>query len=251
MWTTWHYSHDASNNDEVTNLKGELRKEFTITDLGELKQIVGLEVTRDEETGTMKISQSQYISKILERFGMSKSHPVHMPLDPNIKLIKTPEDEHHDIPEYGAAIGSLMYAAIGTRPDIAFAVQTLSQFTSNPNPTHWTAVKRVFRYLNGSRDLGIIYRTGGAIEPYAYSDADWGSNQNDRKSISGNVFMMAGGPIFWTSKKQPTIALSSMEAEYMATSLITRSAIWLRTLFAKLGIPRLHSMSIIKLQSII
>ena len=110
---------------------------------------------------------------------MSNSHPVQMPLVPNVKLIKTPEDEHHNIPEYGTAIGSLMYAAIGTRPDIAFAIQMLSQFTSNPNPTHWTAVKHVFCYLNGSCDLGIIYWTGGAIKPYAYSDADWGSNPND------------------------------------------------------------------------
>ena len=91
---------------------------------------------------------------------------------------------------------------------------------------HWTAVRHVSCYLNGSCDLGIIYWTGGAIEPYAYSDADWGSNPNDQKSISGNVFIIAEGQISWTLKKQPTIALSSMEAEYMATSLISHLAIW-------------------------
>jgi hypothetical protein len=227
----------ASDDDAASKLKHELKKIFTITDLGEAKQIVGLEVTRNSEEGTIKIAQSQYIKKILDRFGMSNSHPVSMPLDPNIKLTKTPDNEHHDIPEYGAAIGSLMYAAIGTRPDIAFTVQTLSQFMSNPNPSHWTAVKRVFRYLNGTQDLGIIYRSGGDLKPHGYSDADWGSNINDRKSISGNVFLMADGPISWSSKKQPTIALSSMEAEYMAESLATRHAIWLRTLFTELGLP--------------
>ena len=88
---------------------------------------------------------------------MSNSHLVHMPLDPNVKLIKMPEDKHHNIPEYGTTIGLFMYAAIRTRPDIAFTVQTLSQFTCNPNPTHWTAIKHVFHYLNGTHDLGIIY----------------------------------------------------------------------------------------------
>ena len=109
------------------------------------------------DAGTLKIMQTQYIKRILKKFDMAESHPIGTPLDPNVKLIKTPDDEHHDIPEYHSAIGSLMYAAIRTRPDISFAVQTLSQFMSNPGPAHWTAVKHVFRYLNGTRELGIIY----------------------------------------------------------------------------------------------
>jgi hypothetical protein len=208
-----------------------------ITDLGEAKQIVGLELERDLEVATLKIKQSQYIKRVLQKFGMTDSHPVSTPLDPNVKLIKTPENEHHDILDYRSAIRLLMYAAVGTRPDISYAVQTLSQFLSNPGPAHWTAVKRIFRYLNGMRDLGIIYRKGGEVEPLAYSDADWGSNTNDRKSISGYIFQMAGAPISWQSKKQPTVVLSSMEAEYMAESLATCQIIWLRTLTSKLGIP--------------
>src|SRR4029453_18521445 len=149
----------------------DLWKHFTITDLGEAKQVVGLELEWDHTNGTMKIFQSQYIKKILERFGMENSHPVATPLDPNVKLIKTPDDEKYDILDYWSAIGSLMYAAVGTRPDIAFAVQALSQFLNNPGPTHWTAVKHVFRYLNGTRNLGIVYRKGGEVEPLAYTDA--------------------------------------------------------------------------------
>jgi hypothetical protein len=189
------------------------------------------------EAGTLKIKQTLYIKRVLEKFGMADSHPVGTPLDPNVKLVKVPNDEHHDIPEYRSAIGSLMYAVIGTRPDISFAVQTLSQFMSNPGPAHWSAVKRVFRYLNGTRDLGIIYSKGGEVEPLAYSDDDWGANMIDRKSISGYVFQMANGPISWQSKKQPTVALSSMEAEYMAESLAARQVIWLWTLPTELGIP--------------
>jgi hypothetical protein len=186
----------------------------------------------------LKLSQSQYIKKILDKFRMADSHPVKMPLNLNTALTKTPEGIQHNIPEYKAAIGSLMYAAIGTKPEIAYAVQKLSQYTSNPSPEHWTAIKRVFRYLKGAQSSGIIYRTSDeSTEPVGYSDADWGGNSDDRKSNSGHIFMLAGGPISWRSKKQPTVALSSMEAEYMAASLATREALWLRTLFAELGLP--------------
>jgi hypothetical protein len=143
------------------------------------------------EAGTLKIKQTLYIKKVLEKFGMADSHPVSTPLDQNIKLVKTPDDKHHNIPKYQSTIGSLMYAAIGTRPNISFAVQTLSQFMSNPGPAHWSAIKHVFRYLNGTCNLGIIYHKGGEVEPLAYSDADWGANVNDRKSISSYVFQMA------------------------------------------------------------
>ena len=225
----------GSDIDAVNRVKDDLRNHFTITDLGEAKQVVGLELERDHAKGTTKIFQSQYIKKILERFGMENSHPVATPMDPNIKLIKTPDDEHYDILDYRSAIGSLMYAAIGTRPDIAFAVQCLSQFLNNPGPAHWTAVKRVFRYLNGTRNLGIVYRKGGEVEPLGYTDADWGLNPNDRRSISGNVFLLALAAITWQSRKQPTIALSTLEAEYMAESLTARQVIWLRMVLAELG----------------
>lgn len=126
---------------------------------------------------------------------MEKSHPVSTPLDPNIKLIKLDKEEEYDMPDYQAAVGSLMYTAIGTRPDISFAVQTLSQFNSNPGPIHWMAVKRVFQYLNRIRSLGITYSNTGPILPYRFSDADWGSNVNDRWSISGNIFFIANRPV--------------------------------------------------------
>jgi hypothetical protein len=169
---------------------------------------------------------------------MADSHPVKMPPDPNVALMKTPEGIQHNIPEYRAAIGSLMYAAIGTKPEIAYAVQKLSQYTSNPSPEHWTAIKQVFHYLKGAQSSGIIYGTSDEpTEPVGYSDADWGSNSDDQKLISGHIFMLAGGPISWQSKKQPMVALLSMEAEYMAASLATHKALWLRTLFTELGLP--------------
>src|SRR5271168_5016997 len=131
----------GSDIDAIKKAKAELGKHFTIT---EAKQIVGLELQRNLEEGTLKLSQTQYIQRTLEKFGMADSHPVNTPLDPNVKLIKLPDTENYDIPDYRSTISSLMYAAIETRPDILFAVQHLSQFMSNPGPAHWTAVKHVF-----------------------------------------------------------------------------------------------------------
>ena len=135
----------GSDIDAIKKAKAKLGQHFTITNLGEERQIVGLELQRNLEEGTLKLSQTQYIQRTLEKIGMADSHPVNTPMDLNVKLIKLPDTENYDIPNYRSAIGSLMYAAIGTRPDISFAVQHLSQFMSNPGPAHWTAVKRVTR----------------------------------------------------------------------------------------------------------
>ncbi|KAJ8463851.1 hypothetical protein ONZ45_g17438 [Pleurotus djamor] len=225
----------ASTDEAMKEIKEELGTKFEISDMGELKQIVSLEVTRDWDEGTITLSQSQYIKRVLERYGMEDSRPVKMPMDPRVKLTKTPPGITHEIPQYAAAIGSLMYAAIGTRPDISYAVQCLSQFTSNPSPEHWTAVKRVLRYLNGTRDQSITYTRDTPIELSGYANADWGSNPDDRKSITGYVFRLGDEPITWSARKQPTIALSSMEAETMALSSAAREAIWLRNLLTELG----------------
>ena len=139
---------------------------------------------------------------------------------------------------YQLAISSLMYLAMGTRPDISFVVTHLSQFSSNPSQAHWTAVKRVFRYIKGTADLRLML--GGITadnQLVGYSDADWAGNLSDRRSISGFLFLY-GGPISWSAKKQPTVSLSSMEAEYMALTHATCEAIWLRKVLAELGAPQ-------------
>jgi hypothetical protein len=116
-------------------------------------------------------------------------------------------------------VGSLIYAAIATRPDIAYAVAALAKFNSSPTEAHLTAVKRVFRYLKGTAQLRLQYQE---------TDSD------DRRSISGNVFVMSGGAISWTSKKQPTVALSTSESEYIALCFATQEAVWLRQLMKDL-----------------
>jgi hypothetical protein len=121
--------------------------------------------------------------------------------------------EMHDVP-YQRRIGSLMYMATSTRPDIAFAVATLSQFMRNPGQVHWEAAKQAMRYLKGTKDYGMtLGSTDGGLE--AYIDADWAS-QPHHHSMSGYVIMLNGGPIAWSLQKQPIIALSTAEAEYIA-----------------------------------
>jgi len=124
-----------------------------------------------------------------------------------------------------------MYTMIGTRPDIAFAVSIVSQHSSNPGPSHWTAVRRIFRYLAGTRTLGINYGRGCSG---GYTDADWGAGE-DRKSVGGYVFMINGAAVSWASKKQPSVALSSTEAEYMALTQGVKEALWLGELLKDLG----------------
>ena len=132
-----------------------------------------------------------------------------------------------------------MYLAIGMRPDIAYSVQRLAQFTQNPKPAHWTAVKRIFRYLKGTRTLGITYGGSNELNNHElniYCDADWASDA-DRKSISGYVLTLAGGAVAWSSKKQSTIALSTAEAEYVAATHCAKQVIWHRSLLNEAGMP--------------
>lgn len=129
---------------------------------------------------------------------------------------------------YQEAVGSLMYAAIATRPDIAFAVQVLSKFSKNPGEEHWEAVKRVFRYLKGMRELWLTFGgRGDVLEGFA--DAD-GNMAEDRHATSGFAFIINGGAISWSAKRQEIVTLSTTESEYVAATHAAKEALWLRSL---------------------
>src|SRR5438552_9913207 len=114
-----------------------------------------------------------------------------------------------------------MYAMMETRPDITFVVSTLSIYASNPSNEHWAALKRVFRYLNGTQNLGIVYSKGSLL---GYTDSDWAGNITTRKSTSGYVFLLGSSAVSWSSKRQPIVVLSSYEAKYMASIQATKEA---------------------------
>jgi hypothetical protein len=133
---------------------------------------------------------------------------------------------------YREAIGSLMYAMLATRPDLAFAVSTLSRFMETPHTTHWKAAQRVFQYLKGTHDLELVLG-GDNSELIVYSDADWAS-QLHRHSISGFASFVGDGAVSWSSKKQPIVTLSSTESEYVALTHAAQEVIWLRKLLSEL-----------------
>ena len=241
----------ASSRESINWVKAALEKHFDMTDLGELKMFIGVEITRNRAQRTLKAGQGPYIERILMDHGMEWCATVATPSDPAVHLVKekkdfvdTPENEA-DRQRYQSAVGSLMYAMLGTRPDIAYAVGIVSQHCTNPNGHHWTAVKRIFRYLAGTRGLGILY--GGGAKSEGFCDSDWGGSA-DRRSTSGYIFVLNGGAISWASRKQPTVALSSTEAEYIALTQAVKEVLWLRTLFSEIGAPQ-HAREIAQISS--
>jgi hypothetical protein len=142
---------------------------------------------------------------------------------------------------YRAIIGVLLYIALATRPDLACAVSALGRFCSNPGRAHWVAAKRVLRYLAGTAAKGLTFCCDACPDPLqllGFVDANWGGDVDTRRSISGFVFYVAGGPVSWCSRIQRTVALSSAEAEYLAISDACKDCVWLRSLLAELGFPQ-------------
>lgn len=222
----------GDNMASVTWIKTELGKRFEMKDLGEAKVCLGLEITRDRKNRTLKLTQTGYAEQVVEKFGMSGCKPVPTPLVPrhkNVDKNDPTQDSAGNVP-YRSAIGCIMWLSIATRPDLGYAFGYLSQFSADPLVEHWAAVKRVLRYIAGTMDLGIVYGKNSSNKAVGFSDSDWGGCQVSRKSTSGYVFFIAGGPVSWRSKKQTITALSSCEAEYIASSDAAKEAIWLKRL---------------------
>lgn len=224
----------CSNDDEtISKVLDGLKTEFKIV-VEDLSCFVGLQIERNRVAGTLKIHQSGYIKRILEKFKMTNARAIITPADVALKLEKPSPEEIVDVP-YKNAVGSLMYAMCGTRPDIAYAVGKVAQFMSCPGKHQWLAVKNIYRYLKGTINRGIVYRRGTNFEVTAYTDSDWAGDQVKRCSTGGYIFTLAGGVVAWMSKLQKVQALSTCEAEYVAACETTKQAIWMRQLVASLG----------------
>ena len=221
--------------EENNQTEKELQTHFEIKSLGQLTILLGIKLCQGDHI--ISLLQTHFIDTLLEKFGLQDANSVSTPLDPHVKLDDITENGNLDLEGennlishgYATLIGSLMYLAHGTWSDIAFATHKLVQFTSNPKPKHWAAIKRIFRYLKGTRNHALTF---GGNEDHLlndnlniYCDADWATDL-DRKSISGYVITMAGGAIAWSSKKQSTVALSTAEAEYIAMMHITKQVLW-------------------------
>jgi hypothetical protein len=219
----------------------KMNEKYKLTDTGPASWLLGIKISRDLPNKTLSLSQHAYIDAILTKYNFTDLKPLATPIDPTVPLSKNQspsklEDvaKMKNVP-YREAIGSLMYAAMGTRPDIAFATSTVAQFCDNPGWVHWEAVKRIFRYLLGTKKLELTYG-GDQRGLVGYVDAD-GASQEHRRAISGYVFMVDGGAVSWSSKKQELVTLSTTEAEYVAQTHAAKEAVWLRRLLTELFRP--------------
>jgi hypothetical protein len=221
----------ASNCHEwMDHVKSSLSYMFEMKDLGPIHYCLGVEFHQDPETKRIRISQPMYAETVLRRFGMGDCKPILTPTDPNSKLTKPDQDiegasSSVNFP-YQSLVGSLMYLATCTRPDLAYCVSMLSQFNTCYQKPHVEAAKRALRYLQKTKLLGLSYG-GGSNVLIGYVDADWAGNSVDRRSYTGYAFCLGGAAISWEARKQRTVALSSTEAEYMALSDGAKEAIYL------------------------
>jgi hypothetical protein len=244
-------SFHQDDREEWNDSKHQLVKEFNTKDMGESKWMLGMRITRDRKLRTITLDQEVYVSKALEKYGYSECTTRPTPEVVGAAHQDPTEDQRKpaDRQRYMENTGTLMYAAISTRLDIAHAVFYLASHMLAPTQQHMAAADRVMRYLAGTRGLGLTFgtRNGGAlgdsrgqtrtqVDVCAYADADWANSRGDRRSITGWVSKINGDPISWTSKKQRTVALSTCEAELYSEAAAIQEVLWLRGILKELGL---------------
>ncbi|KAJ9563184.1 hypothetical protein OSB04_008344 [Centaurea solstitialis] len=233
----------GNNVPTLQSVKEWLSKCFQMKDLGEAAYILGIKIYRNRSKRLIGLSQSTYIDKVLKRFRMDESKKGFIPMQHGIVLSKTQcpvssedQDRMKSVP-YASAIGSIMYAMLCTRPDVAYSVSVTSRYQQNPGEPHWVAVKNILKYLRRTKEMFLVF--GGSedeISVTGYSDASFQTDRDDFRSQSGYVFTLNGGAISWKSSKQDTIADSTTEAEYIAACDAAKEAVWLRNFLSDLRV---------------
>jgi len=230
----------GKNRAEIETLKEYLNTQFKMKDEGPCVWFCGIRVVRDRPNRKIHLVQDAYIDKVLRQFGMENCKPKANPMDPgslDSMVNNTEKATEDDIKQYQSVIGSLMYAMIQTRPDLAFTVSVLSRFAANPSRAHIRAAYKTLQYLKGTKYLGITF-TGtkhGRLDVKIYSDSDFAGCKETRRSTGGYLVMMAGAPVSWKSKRQKCVTHSTMEAEYYALSEAAREAAFIRMLLKSLS----------------
>ena len=233
----------CSDEAQMRWVKNHLSSTYEMSDLGQLAWCLGMRVTQDLASRTITLDQQEYLQTVLKAYRMDDCNPSRTPAQAGVTLGKAQcpsTDEQRAsmrrVP-YRSAVGSLLYAAMCTRPDITSAVARVSRFLENPGQAHWTAVKMILRYVKGTVDRKLVYR-GSAdanVTLVGYCDSDWAGDVDGRRSTSGYVFFLAKGPVAWGSHLQSIVSLSSTEAEYVAACSATKLACWLRSCLWELG----------------
>ena len=225
--------------ERIDLIKDGLKDQFKMTDLGAASHYLGMEIRRNRAGFTINLVQTTYLNKVVKKFGFEGCSTVSTPMDPGLLNSVMPSITQADedtIRWYGAAVGSLMYAMVTTRPDIAFALSVVSKYCSNPSAAHVGAVDRIFKYIAGTTEIGLTFDGSTDLGLVGYSDADYNGAIDGRCSTGGWLYLFAGGPISWSSKRQSAPAQSTCEAEYMALNEAGKEAIWLRYILRDLGL---------------
>jgi len=235
----------GSSLEEILELEKCIKNKYDYRIQGELNHFLGCTYERNWDKGTISAHQENYINAAISSFNLENATPASSPLATGHKIGReycpTDPDEIADMRQvpYRELIGLLMYIANGTRPDICYTVNMLAQVCNNPGRIHWEAAKRVVRYLKGTREHRLTWGTEstGLI---GYSDASHASEELGFKSMSGYIFLLAGGAISWNAKKQSLIALSTAKAEYIAMAHATKELLWIRSFISEV----IHPLSV-------
>jgi len=222
----------GDNDVDIFNLKKLLKQKFEMKDLGELRYFLGIELIQSPKG--IWLLQRQYVLNKLAEYGMTGCKPISIPLEQNVKLSADEGDLVEDTTIYRRIMGSLIYMTI-TRPNLSITVGVVSQFMQTTRKPHLDAVKRILRYIKHTLQCGIFYETKSQLQVHGYTDVDWADNVLDRKSTSGFMFSFGSGAVSWSSRKQPTVALSSTEAEYRNAAIAACEVVWLQKLLSYLG----------------
>jgi histone deacetylase 1/2 len=225
----------SSSQEATTTLLNDLRSDFALKDLGDLHYFLGIEVKKDGSD--ILLTQEKYAMELLSRVGMTDCKISSTPLSITEKLslhegeLLSPEDATR----YRSIVGALQYLNL-TRPDISFSVNKVCQFLHAPTTLHWTAVKRILRYLRGNATTGLRIGRSSSSLVSAFSDADWAGCPDDRRSTGGFAVFFGSNLVSWSARKQATISRSSTEAEYKSLANATAEIMWVESILNELGV---------------
>ncbi|MBW0536909.1 hypothetical protein O181_076624 [Austropuccinia psidii MF-1] len=233
LWLYVHVDDIAIFGKDVEPFKAKVSRELDVKDIGAADLMLGVKVTQQDDL--ISLNQQHFCESLLDLYGMGDCRPVCTPLIPNQQLSSASEEELSSFNalgiSYRSAIGSINYLSTATRPDLSYAVSSLSQFLERPGINHWKAFLHVLRYLRGTQDPALTYYKGNNSGIVAYSDADWGNCPDTRRLITGFLATFSGCLVIWKTRKQPTVSLSTSEAEYKSLCDLTSELLWMSQLY--------------------
>ncbi|HSQ51075.1 MAG TPA: DNA N-6-adenine-methyltransferase, partial [Nitrospiraceae bacterium] len=224
---------------DYASFAADMKQQFRVTELGDMRWFLGVELTRSPSGQQAYLNQSAYVSKVLERFGMAECNPCNTPVDPKVDTMAISEAASLQTVsprEYRAAVGALLHLTKWTRPDVALAVNIASRFNAKPTEAAWLLVTRILRFLRRTPCHGLVITVGTeSLEIQMYCDSDFGGDTKSRKSTTGYVVFMSGTPVCWCSKRQSIVATSTLEAEYIALFEASQEIVFVQRLINELS----------------